>query len=87
MKLPRDLNGLELARHLRTYGYELTRTSGDHIRLTTQRNGEHHLTVPRHAVLKPGTLQGILKDVAGHLGITQEDELCELVNRGSESCP
>ena len=87
MQLPRDLNGSQLAHQLRTFGYEVTRTSGDHIRLTTQRNGEHHLTVPKHSVLKPGTLGGILKDVAWHLGIAQEDELCALLNRGSERCP
>jgi len=87
MKLPRDLNGAELARRLRTYGYEVTRTSGDHIRLTTRQNGEHHLTIPKHSTLKLGTLGGILKDVARHMEITQEDELCALVSRGSESCP
>jgi predicted RNA binding protein YcfA (HicA-like mRNA interferase family) len=86
VKLPRDLNGVELARRLSAYGYEVSRTSGDHIRLTSQRNGEHHLTVPKHSVLKPGTLSGILKDVASHLGISQEEELCELLSRGSRTC-
>ena len=86
MRLPRDLNGVELARRVGAYGYEITRTSGDYIRLTTRRSGEHHLTVPKHSVLKPGTLGWILKDVASHLGITQEQELCELLSRGSEAC-
>lgn len=36
------------------------------MRLTTQRNGEHHVTVPLHASIEPGTLNGILRDVAEH---------------------
>jgi predicted RNA binding protein YcfA (HicA-like mRNA interferase family) len=79
VKLPRDLNGAVLARRLQVYGYGVTRQSGDHLRLTTKRNGEHHLTIPRHSVLKPGTLAGILKEVASHLGIAKEAELHELL--------
>ena len=86
MKLPRDVDGAALARRLRTYGYEVTRQSGDHLRLTTEKNGVHHLTVPRHAILKPGTLAGILKDVAQHLGISEEEELCRLLDRKTEAC-
>jgi len=79
MKLPRHLNGAVLARLLQVYGYAVTRQSGDHLRLTTTQNGEHHLTIPRHPVLKPGTLAGILKEVASHLGIAKEAELHELL--------
>lgn len=35
MKLPRDLTGLELAKALKALGYEITRQTGSHIRLTT----------------------------------------------------
>jgi len=31
MKLPRDLSGVELAKLLRRYGYEITRQTGSHI--------------------------------------------------------
>ena len=79
MKLPRNIDGTALARRLRVYGYDVTRQSGDHLRLTTKRNGEHHLTIPRHSVLKPGTLAGILKEVASHLRIAKEAELHELL--------
>ena len=41
MRLPRDVSGAELARLLRRFGYELTRQTGSHLRLTTQREGEH----------------------------------------------
>ena len=37
MKLPRDLSGQDLAQALRKLGYRITRQTGSHIRLTTQR--------------------------------------------------
>ncbi len=68
MKLPRDLSGDELARLLRPYGYDITRQTGSHLRLTSRfKTTEHHLTIPRHASLKVGTLAGILSDVAEYL--------------------
>lgn len=66
MKIPRDLSGLELAKGLRALGYELVRQEGSHLRLTTLRDGEHHVTIPAHTPLKVGTLNGILKLIAGH---------------------
>ncbi len=47
-------------------GYEVDHQTGSHIRLTTQRNGEHHITIPAHKPLKIGTLNPILRDVAAH---------------------
>ncbi|HEY9676307.1 MAG TPA: type II toxin-antitoxin system HicA family toxin [Waterburya sp.] len=35
--------------------YEVSRQTGSHIRLTSQRNGEHHITVPAHDPIKIGT--------------------------------
>ena len=68
MKLPRDLSGEELVRVLRRYGYETTRQSGSHLRLTSKIRGtEHHLTIPAHKTLKVGTLSTILADVATYL--------------------
>ena len=29
-------------------GYEVTRQTGSHLRLTTEVNGEHHITIPNH---------------------------------------
>ena len=69
MKLPRDLSGRDLARALRAYGYTVTRETGSHMRLTTHRNGEHHVTIPDHDFVKIGTLAGILDDVATHFAI------------------
>ena len=72
MKIPRDLSGPKLVRALRALGYTFVRQDGSHIRLTTQRNGEHHATVPAHSPLKVGTLNSILKLIAAHHGMTVE---------------
>lgn len=46
MRLPRDLTGLELAKALSRLGYEIDHQTGSHVRVTTSRGGEHHVTVP-----------------------------------------
>ena len=67
MKLPRDVAAADLEKALRkAFGYQFTRQGGSHRRLTTQIGGEHHLTVPAHDPLKPGTLRAILGEVAAH---------------------
>ena len=77
MNLPRDIDASKLIKALRKLGYETTRQSGSHIRLTTQQNGQHHLTIPNHDPLKIGTLNAILTEVAQHLGISKQ----ELIDR------
>jgi predicted RNA binding protein YcfA (HicA-like mRNA interferase family) len=76
MRLPRDLSGQELVRLLSTFGYVVTRQTGSHARLTTQKGGQHHITIPMHDALRIGTLAGILDDVADHLGMSR-NELAE----------
>jgi len=73
MKIPRDLTGTELVRLLKPLGYVSTRQTGSHIRLTTQQNGEHHITVPNHNPLRIGTLSAIISDVAAHFSKTKEE--------------
>lgn len=73
MKLPRDLSGQDLARALRTFGYEVTRQTGSHLRLTTQVRGEHHITIPAHPALRVGTLASILAEVAAHFETTRDE--------------
>lgn len=73
MRIPRDLGGEELARLLSKYGYAVTRQVGSHMRLTTQQEGEHHVTIPRHNPLRLGTLNSILKDVAEHFGMNRDE--------------
>ena len=70
MRLPRDVSGDDLAKALAELGYRLTRQTGSHLRLTTLAGGEHHVTIPRHAALRVGTL-------AQHFGLPRE----ELVER------
>lgn len=78
MKLPRDLSGSDLAKRLSVLGYQVTRQTGSHLRLTTQENGEHHVTIPHHDPLKLGTLAGVLTDVAQHFVMSRES-LVELI--------
>ena len=73
MKLPRDLSGAELASLLCRHGYEVTRQTGSHLRLTsTAKASQHHVTIPAHSSLRVGTLSGVLADVAAYLGADKE---------------
>ena len=78
MKIPRDCHAAELTRALKKFGYEFTRQSGSHITLTTQRQGQHHVTVPNHRPIKTGTLHGLLKSIATHHKLSLADLLNEL---------
>jgi predicted RNA binding protein YcfA (HicA-like mRNA interferase family) len=78
MKVPRDQAGEELARVLSKLGYRVTRQTGSHMRLTTWREGEHHLTIPAHKVLSVGTLNSILREVGEHHNLGRS-ELIELL--------
>lgn len=73
MRLPRDVSGESLAIALHALGYVVSRQKGSHVRLTTQDRGEHHVTIPNHSPLRLGTLNGILKDVAEHAGLTRDE--------------
>lgn len=69
MRLPRDVSGHDLAQALARLDYAVTRQTGSHMRLTTARCGEHHVTIPAHAPLRLGTLRAILAEVAAHHGL------------------
>lgn len=73
MKIPRNVTGRELIKLLAPYGYEITRKTGSHIRLTTQKNGIHHITIPDHKPLRIGTLSSILNSVASHFKTTKNE--------------
>ncbi|MEI6089494.1 MAG: type II toxin-antitoxin system HicA family toxin [bacterium] len=75
MRIPRDITGYELLKLLNIFGYEITRQTGSHIRLTTSLKGEHHITIPNHNPLKIGTLSAILNDIAVHFEITKEEAI------------
>ena len=78
MRLPRDVAGSDLVKALRKFGYETSRQSGSHIRITTETNGTHHITIPNHNPIKLGTLAAILDDVAEHHKIDRNDLIIRL---------
>ena len=79
MKLPRDLAAADLEKALRrAFGYEFSRQAGSHRRLTTQTGGQHHLTIPNHDPLRPGTLRAILGEVMEHHRLSLEQVLQQL---------
>jgi len=78
VKLPRDISGVDLAGALGRLGYEVTHQTGSHLRLTTQRGGEHHLTIPAHEAIRVGTLSAILRNAAEHHQLSREQLLEEL---------
>jgi predicted RNA binding protein YcfA (HicA-like mRNA interferase family) len=80
MKLPRNLSGADLAQAMKKLGYSVMRQTGSHMRLTTQQQGEHHVTIPCHDPLRVGTLAAILAEVAAHFGLSRE-ELADLLWR------
>lgn len=78
MKVPRDVSGEFLAKLLTDHSYQITRQTGSHLRLTTETNGIHHITIPNHDPLKIGTLNSIISDVADHLKLTKNEFIREL---------
>lgn len=78
MRLPRDVSGADLIKAFRPLGYEATRQTGSHIRLTTGENGTHHVTIPNHNPIRIGTLAGILDDVAKHFNISRQELLLRI---------
>ncbi len=73
MKLPRNISSQGLIKSLQKLGYFISRQKGSHIRLTTNSNGEHHITIPNHNPVKIGTLSSIIDDVASHFKQTKEE--------------
>lgn len=73
MKLPRNVDAQQFIKALQKFGYQPSRQTGSHIRLTTQHNGQHHITIPNHDPLRIGTLNAILTDIAHHQGISKQE--------------
>jgi hypothetical protein len=48
------------------------------MRLTTNRNGRHHVTIPDHDALRVGTLSAILTSAAEHLAMDRHDLIEQL---------
>jgi predicted RNA binding protein YcfA (HicA-like mRNA interferase family) len=73
MKLPRNISGADLAQAMKKPGYSVTRQTGSHMRLTTQQQGEHYVTIPCHDPLRVGALAAILAEMAAHFGLSREE--------------
>ena len=73
MKPVRTISATQLIKIVRKLGYEPSRQTGSHIRLTTFNNGQHHITIPNHDPLKKGTFNAILTDIAQHFGISKQE--------------
>ena len=81
MKLPRNISGIELAKHLKILEYKISHRTGGHIRLTTNKNGTHHITIPAHDSLRIGTLNSILRDIAEHHKMTRTELMTLLFHK------
>jgi predicted RNA binding protein YcfA (HicA-like mRNA interferase family) len=78
-KLPRDIDGLELVKALKKFGYLVVRQTGSHMRLSCAKDGlNHFITIPAHSPLKIGTFSAILDDVAAFHSIGK-DELIKML--------
>ncbi len=78
VRLPRDVSGTDLVKALRVLDYEITEQTGSHIRLTTSKNGIHHVTIPNHNSLRVGTFAAILDDIASHFQMTRQKLLSKI---------
>jgi predicted RNA binding protein YcfA (HicA-like mRNA interferase family) len=79
MKLPRNLHGEGLAKHLsKRWGYARIHQVGSHIILQAEQPTPHRIAIPAHNALKVGTLNAILSDVAAHKGVKKDEILKDL---------
>ena len=74
MKLPRDLSGASLIRHLcQRWDYEIVHRVGSHVILQTGNPSHQRLPVPDHHVLRVGPLNSIIRLVSAHEGVTKAE--------------
>lgn len=79
MKLPRNLSGEHFIRSLcRSWGYRRTGQVGSHVVLETDSPSHQRIVVPAHKSLRVGTLNAILRSVAGHKAVSRVEILRSL---------
>jgi len=79
MKLPRNLSGTQLAKSLcKHWDYVLVHQTGSHMILDTAVPHPQRIAIPAHHVLKPGTLNAILRAVSAHKSVSRENILGRL---------
>jgi predicted RNA binding protein YcfA (HicA-like mRNA interferase family) len=70
MKLPRDIAGADLVRHLcQRFGYRRVHQRGSHVVLETDSPAHHRIAIPEHGALRVGTLNAVVNAVARAKGI------------------
>jgi len=76
MKLPRDLDGEDLAKLLcKKWGYRRVHQVGSHIVLDTDEPDHQRIAIPAHRPLRIGTLAAILRAVASHKRVARSNLL------------
>lgn len=79
MKVPRDLDGRDLADTLcRRWQYREVGQVGSHIILQTEMPSHQRLPIPAHKPLKLGTLNAIVRLVATHKCVSRDEVLATL---------
>jgi predicted RNA binding protein YcfA (HicA-like mRNA interferase family) len=79
VKIPRDVNGKDLANHLiRHWHYTETHQTGSHIILRTELPSGQTLPIPAHKPLRLGTLIAILRMIAEHKNVSRDELLRDL---------
>lgn len=78
MKRPRDISTKFLLKALSQFGYKKTRQVGSHIRLTTELNGQHHITIPYKKQLTIGKINAVLWDLVQHFKIDRDEVMQRL---------
>ena len=79
MKLPRNLSGEDLIKHLcKSWDYRRVHQVGSHVMLETSQPGHQRIVVPAHKPLRVGTLNAVLSAVAVHKGVAKEDVLKDM---------
>ena len=79
MKLPRDLSSAKLIQGLcRRWEYRQVGQVGSHVILVTQTSTHQRIVIPAHKVLRVGTLNAILRSVAGHKAVSRKEILQSL---------
>jgi len=78
MKRPRDISTGQLIKKLRQFGYEPTRQTGSHVRLTTEKNGQHHITIPQKRQLTIGKINAVLWELVRHFGVPRNEIMTQL---------
>jgi len=79
MKLPRDMDAVTLIKALAKAGYQPSRQTGSHIRLTASQPQQHHITIPNHSPIKIGTLSAILAEVATQQRLSRDELLRKIL--------